>query len=117
MTDRAARRPAVRDDLADLSPYGAPQLDVPVRLNTNETPWAPPPAFTAALADRISAGLDLHRYPDRDAVALRTALAMTSIRSAVSGNGRRQSKATYICSTLDDSASEPRVDFARLRLK
>ena len=75
MTDRAARRPAVRDDLADLSPYGAPQLDVPVRLNTNETPWAPPPAFTAALADRISAGLDLHRYPDRDAVALRTALA------------------------------------------
>ena len=75
MSDRPARRPAVRDDLADLSPYGAPQLDVPVRLNTNETPWAPPPTYTAALADRIATGLDLHRYPDRDAVALRTALA------------------------------------------
>lgn len=67
-------RPPVRDDLAGMSPYGAPQLDVPVRLNTNETPWAPPEAFRQALADRIAAGLDLHRYPDRDAMALRSAL-------------------------------------------
>ena len=71
---RAATRPSVRDDLLDVIPYGAPQLDVPVRLNTNETPWAPPQAFADALAARIADGLDLHRYPDRDAVALRTAL-------------------------------------------
>lgn len=38
-------RVAVRPDLADVEPYGAPQLDVPVRLNTNEMPTAPPPAF------------------------------------------------------------------------
>ncbi len=63
----------VRDDLADVSPYGAPQLDVAVRLNTNETPYPPPPAFFARLAERV-AGLDLHRYPDRRAWALRTAL-------------------------------------------
>lgn len=68
-------RPPVRDDLLAVTPYGAPQLDVPVQLNTNETPWAPPQAFTDALAARVAAGLDLHRYPDRDAVALRTALA------------------------------------------
>jgi histidinol-phosphate aminotransferase len=66
----------LRDDLRGKSPYGAPQLAVPVRLNTNENPHPP----TAALVDdvvrsvRAAAG-DLHRYPDRDAVALRTDLA------------------------------------------
>jgi histidinol-phosphate aminotransferase len=66
--------PSVRADLLDVEPYGAPQLDVPVRLNTNETPLAPPASFTRALAERLTA-LELNRYPDRDAVALRTALA------------------------------------------
>ncbi|ORT95079.1 hypothetical protein UK99_14310, partial [Frankia casuarinae] len=31
----------LRDSLRGLSPYGAPQLDVPVRLNTNENPHPP----------------------------------------------------------------------------
>ena len=64
----------MRDDLVDVVPYGAPQLDVPVRLNTNETPVPPPAAFLEELARRITA-LELNRYPDRDAVALRSALA------------------------------------------
>lgn len=68
-----ARLP-VRDDLADVEPYGAPQLDVSVRLNTNETPWPPPAAFSQQLAARV-AQLGLHRYPDRRAWALRSALA------------------------------------------
>ncbi len=71
---RRDRVPAVRGDLADVVPYGAPQLDVPVRLNTNETPLPPPEAFLAELARRIGS-LELNRYPDRDAVALRRALA------------------------------------------
>ena len=66
-------RVPVRDDLADVEPYGAPQLDVPVRLNTNETPFRPPPEFFEQLAKRVAA-LDLHRYPDRRAWALRSAL-------------------------------------------
>ena len=66
--------PAVRPELAGVTPYGAPQLDVPVRLNTNETPEAPPAAFLADLAAALPQ-LDLHRYPDREAVALRAALA------------------------------------------
>ncbi len=66
--------PPVRDDLREVVPYGAPQLDVPVRLNTNETPVPPPPGFLAALAERLST-LELNRYPDRDAVELRSALA------------------------------------------
>ncbi|HJT93237.1 MAG TPA: histidinol-phosphate transaminase [Mycobacterium sp.] len=66
----------LRDDLRGKSPYGAPQLDVPVRLNTNENPHPP----TKALVDDVTASVhavagELHRYPDRDAVALRTDLA------------------------------------------
>ncbi|MPZ71970.1 MAG: histidinol-phosphate transaminase [Nitriliruptorales bacterium] len=66
-------RVPVRDELADVEPYGAPQLDVPVRLNTNETPFRPPDAFFEQLAKRVAA-LDLQRYPDRRAWALRTEL-------------------------------------------
>jgi histidinol-phosphate aminotransferase len=66
--------PKVRDDLADLVPYGAPQLDVPVRLNTNETPYAVPAHVLDDLAEAVR-GLALHRYPDREAVELRRALA------------------------------------------
>jgi histidinol-phosphate aminotransferase len=66
--------PPVRDDLRDVEPYGAPQLDVPVRLNTNETPLPPPASFLSELAARLPT-LELNRYPDRDAVALRGALA------------------------------------------
>jgi histidinol-phosphate aminotransferase len=66
----------LRDDLRGRSPYGAPQLDVPVRLNTNENPYPPPPELVAELArDVEQAARELHRYPDRDAVALRTELA------------------------------------------
>ena len=66
----------LRDNLRGKSPYGAPQLSVPVRLNTNENPHPP----TQALVDDVAASVrdaasDLHRYPDRDAVALRADLA------------------------------------------
>ena len=66
----------VRDDLADLHPYGAPQLDVAVRLNTNENPYPPSPRLARAVADAVAgvAGT-LNRYPDRDAVELRKDLA------------------------------------------
>ncbi|GAB3696612.1 histidinol-phosphate transaminase [Nocardiopsis oceani] len=66
----------LRDDLRGRSPYGAPQLDVPVVLNTNENPHAPSPALAKALADAVAdAALGLNRYPDRDAVRLRQGLA------------------------------------------
>lgn len=66
----------LRENLRGKSPYGAPQLVVPVRLNTNENPHPP----TQALIDDVAASVrevaaELHRYPDRDAVALRTDLA------------------------------------------
>jgi histidinol-phosphate aminotransferase len=66
----------LRPDLVGRSPYGAPQLDVPYRLNTNENPYPPPPELVADIVRSAeTAATRLHRYPDRDAVALRTALA------------------------------------------
>ncbi len=67
-------RPTVREDLASLEGYHSPQVDVDVRLNTNEAPAAPPPAFAEAVG-RAAAATAWHRYPDRAATALRTALA------------------------------------------
>lgn len=63
----------VRDDLLGVAPYGAPQLDVPVRLNTNETAQKPPEVFTTVLASRLG-GLMLNRYPDRQHYELRQRL-------------------------------------------
>lgn len=66
----------VREELRGKSPYGAPQLDVPVRLNTNENPYPLPEPLVARIAERVAdAARALNRYPDRDAVELRTGLA------------------------------------------
>jgi histidinol-phosphate aminotransferase len=66
----------IREDLKDLHPYGAPQLDVPVQLNTNENPYAPSPALQKAIVDAVAAVAGtLNRYPDRDATDLRKDLA------------------------------------------
>ncbi len=71
-----APAPPVRDDLADLTPYGAPQIDVPVRLNTNENPYPPSPRLVRAVADAVAqVAATLNRYPDRDATELRKDLA------------------------------------------
>jgi histidinol-phosphate aminotransferase len=68
--------PPLRTDLAGLEPYGAPQLDVAVRLNTNENPYPPPAALVRAItAAAAAAAAGLNRYPDRDAEALRDDLA------------------------------------------
>ncbi|MDT3398791.1 histidinol-phosphate transaminase [Streptomyces sp. B1866] len=73
----------VRDELRGASPYGAPQLDVPVRLNTNENPYPLPEPLVARIAERVAAAArTLNRYPDRDAVELRTGLAAYLTRTA-----------------------------------
>jgi len=73
---QAAPQVVLREDLRELAAYGAPQIDVPVRLNTNENPYPPSPELVKAVADAVAgvAGT-LNRYPDRDAVELRRDLA------------------------------------------
>lgn len=73
----------VRDELRGKSPYGAPQLDVPVRLNTNENPYPLPEALVDRITERVrEAARTLNRYPDREAVELRTELARYLTRTA-----------------------------------
>jgi histidinol-phosphate aminotransferase len=69
-------RGLIRAELQGRTPYGAPQVDVAVRLNTNENPWPPPAPLLAELAEVLpAAAAGLNRYPDREAVELRAALA------------------------------------------
>ncbi|MFC0313746.1 histidinol-phosphate transaminase [Gordonia phosphorivorans] len=66
----------LRENLRGKSPYGAPQLAVSVVLNTNENPHPPSAALVEDIAEAVAdCATALHRYPDRDAVALRTDLA------------------------------------------
>lgn len=66
----------LRDDLRGQSPYGAPVIDVPVRINVNENSHAVPDDVIAAIRTRIDAVLaDLNRYPDREFGELRGLLA------------------------------------------
>ena len=66
----------LRPELAGIEPYGAPQIDVPVRLNTNENPYPPSPALVGEIAEAAAgAAASLNRYPDRDATELRADLA------------------------------------------
>jgi malic enzyme len=60
-----ADTPPVRDDLKDLTPYGAPQIDVPVRLNTNENPYPP----SGALDTRATDITDAMKLAAADAIA------------------------------------------------
>jgi histidinol-phosphate aminotransferase len=64
----------VRDDLRALEGYHSPQVQVRVRLNTNESPVAPPAAWRDAYAAEVSR-IEWHRYPDRAATELRRAIA------------------------------------------
>ena len=66
--------PEVRSDLSALSGYHSVQVEVDVRLNTNESPFTLPEAFTQQLLERIAA-TDLNRYPDREATVLRSGIA------------------------------------------
>ncbi|WP_007519133.1 MULTISPECIES: histidinol-phosphate transaminase [Pseudofrankia] len=66
----------LRQDLRGRSPYGAPQLDVAVRLNTNENPHRPSAELVDALGKAATlAATEANRYPEREAEALRADLA------------------------------------------
>jgi histidinol-phosphate aminotransferase len=66
----------LRDELRGEQPYGAPQLDVAVRLNVNENPYSPSATVVADIAAAVAAiASELNRYPDRDSLTLRADLA------------------------------------------
>ncbi|KRA37353.1 MULTISPECIES: histidinol-phosphate transaminase [unclassified Nocardioides] len=78
--------PPLREELRGIEPYGAPQLDVPVQLNVNENPYGPSALCIADIATSVAeAAVTLNRYPDREFVALRGALADYLSRDAPAG--------------------------------
>jgi histidinol-phosphate aminotransferase len=66
--------PPVRPDLQLTEGYHSPQVEAEVRLNTNESPFAPPDAWREELLAAL-AEVSFHRYPDRPATELRQAVA------------------------------------------
>ncbi|WP_375490305.1 histidinol-phosphate transaminase [uncultured Jatrophihabitans sp.] len=78
MTDLSGALDALplRDELRGELPYGAPQLDVAVALNTNENPYPPSDELASRIgAAAAEAARGVNRYPDREAMALRSDLA------------------------------------------
>lgn len=66
----------LRDDLRELSAYGAPQVQAAATLNTNENPYPPSAELISAISSRIAlAAVNLNRYPDRESHKLRQGLA------------------------------------------
>jgi histidinol-phosphate aminotransferase len=66
----------LRPELVGQTPYGAPQLDVPVCLNVNENPYPPGAQVISEIAAAVAdAAASMNRYPERDAIALRADLA------------------------------------------
>src|SRR3712207_8326708 len=81
----------LRPELRGRTPYGAPQLPAKYRLNTNENPHPLPEALLADLAGALrDASVDLNRYPDRDALALRADLAAYLTRTSGEAVAREQ---------------------------
>lgn len=66
----------IRDDLRGMTPYGAPQEHVRVRLNVNENTHAiPEDVATDIVTSLAQAVMGINRYPDREFTELRKALA------------------------------------------
>ncbi|MFJ4046648.1 histidinol-phosphate transaminase [Microbacterium sp. NPDC089987] len=66
----------LRADLRGLTPYGAPQVPLPVALNVNENTHAVPDEVASDILDDIALALrDVNRYPDREFSSLREAFA------------------------------------------
>ncbi|MDR0435842.1 MAG: histidinol-phosphate transaminase [Propionibacteriaceae bacterium] len=123
----------LREELVGQQPYGAPQFDVPVRLNTNENPYPPSSKVRAQLSDAVADAIrTIGRYPERDAVELRTALAgylgfgltyesiwaangsneaMTHVLQAFGGPGRRLLTFTPTYSMYAEYARNTHTEF------
>lgn len=66
----------IRDSLKGRTPYGAPQLHVPIALNVNENSHRIPEDVAIDVVSRLAqAVLSINRYPDREFLSLREKLA------------------------------------------
>ena len=89
--------PPIRPDLALTEGYHSPQVDAEVRLNTNESPFPPPAAWSEELHAALTE-VAFNRYPDRPATELRAAVARLHFSGGGKGDSlvlRRTSASTW----------------------
>lgn len=81
-----------RDQIRAMVGYHSAQVDVPIRLNTNESPFPPPAGWVEQLAS-VAASIEWNRYPDRAATELRTVIAArhgVSVENVFVANGSNE---------------------------
>jgi len=81
-----------RSDIKVMSKYHSPQVDVPIRLNTNESPFDPPAAWLKDVTEAVRE-IRWNRYPDRGATKLREAIAArhgVSVENIFVANGSNE---------------------------
>ncbi len=74
MADEFRVEEVIRPEVRALTAYHVDPITSPVKLDANESPFAPSPALEAAIVE-ATRGLPIHRYPDPEARDLRTLLA------------------------------------------
>jgi histidinol-phosphate aminotransferase len=82
----------VRPDLGDLAPYTSPQRPARYRMNTNESPYPPPPDLMEEVFDQVRAA-SLNRYPDHAAGDLLGAISSHTswpVEGVSAGNGSNE---------------------------
>jgi hypothetical protein len=94
----------IRPDLAAKKPYGAPQLNVEVKLNTNENPFSHDEAFVSEVSAKLQEVLrNANRYPDPEALELRARLAayltVTTATILMQINYGQQTEVMRFCSS------------------
>ena len=81
-----------RDQIQAMSGYHSPQVDVPIRLNTNESPFPPPQEWLDELSE-IVRSIEWNRYPDRGATHVREVIAArhgVSVNQVFVANGSNE---------------------------
>lgn len=81
-----------RDQIRAMVGYHSAQVDVPIRLNTNESPFPPPAGWVQKLA-QVASEIDWNRYPDRAATELRAVIAARhniSVENVFVANGSNE---------------------------
>ncbi|MEK6607163.1 MAG: aminotransferase class I/II-fold pyridoxal phosphate-dependent enzyme, partial [Myxococcota bacterium] len=104
----------IRDELRELSAYGAPRPDVAVKLDANESPFALPDEVAAEMG-RLLAGVPIHRYPDAGAPALRALFARelgVAVEQLTLGNGSDEFITMIVCALGKPRRGESRARVA-----
>ena len=89
MNDEFRVEDVVRPEVLALTAYRVDRATFPVKLDANESPFAPSPALQAAIGEALRA-LPIHRYPDPEARELRELLGSrlgVTAEQIILGNG------------------------------